>query len=143
MRVFGSRFAPGTVRLVAPTEAWWGPDPLEKVAPASDYSSQLHDIIRRRPGTLEAARRKLHDRECTPRHADPPRPDAGRRLEHPAGAVEEHQVEWKPHEGRVNGRARGEDQRFARAKSLAAEQALPPRGRVESGDHRGCDRLAR
>src|SRR3954469_9383140 len=108
MRVSGSRFALVTVQLAVPPEAAAGSDPLEKVGLASDYSSQLHDIIQGRPGTLEAARRKLHARECPPRHADPPRPDAGGRLEHLAGAVEEHEVEWKPHEGRVNGRARGE-----------------------------------
>src|SRR3954470_18920348 len=102
MRVSGSRFALVTVQLAAPPEAAAGSDPFEKVGLASDYSSQLHDIIQGRPGTVEAAGRKLHDRECAPRHAHPPGPDAGRRLEHAAGAVEEQQVEWKPHERRMN-----------------------------------------
>ena len=56
--------------------------------------------------------------------------------------VEEHQVEWKPHEGGVNARAGGQNQRVARRKAAPAEQALAPRARVEGGDHVGGHRLA-
>jgi hypothetical protein len=134
MRVFGSRFAPAPAPPVRHPGAAGRADSPIKVRYWSDYSSKLDDITRRRSGSLEAARGKLDDREGAPRRPDPPGPDAARGLEHPPAAIQEQQIEWKPHERGVDGRARRQDQRLARAEPAAAEETLPPGGRVEGTD---------
>jgi len=113
-----------------------------KVCLRSDYSSQLDDIPRCGSGTLQAAGGKLDDGEGPPGHTDPPRRDASRSLEHTPGPVEEGQVERKPHERRVDARARRQDQGLAGREAVPAEKPLPPRAGVEGRDDRGRHGLA-
>ena len=141
MRVFGSRFAAALAGRSLRAGGW-----TERIRPESPSRSQT--IVRSSmTSPLPSGRLEVPAASSTTakaRHATRIRqgrtPDEV--FEHPPGAVEEDQVERKPHEGGVDARAGRQDQRLALRKPAAAEQPLPPRARVEGGDHAGGDRLA-